>query len=170
MVVGIEECAKTAETEYRLCEISETHLGKGVPTNAEFVTNIARKLALLKNDDLKQAKKHNEKSTEYKSILSTACQQFRICVEKSVEDILLNEVVRRFRRNIVTKNRLKSLSKISLDDCRFIESMMTKYSFTEHSQPTETPLIQFDIEQIESDIDQMIKWIESFKSRPLGSA
>ncbi len=57
-----------------------------------------------------------------------------------VENDLLTDVVQRFRRDTMTKGKIMKLSKITLEDCKFIDDMMTKFSLYEHPQPTETPV------------------------------
>ena len=83
----------------------------------------------------------------------------RIIVEKSVEDVLLNQVVKRFRRDIKTKDMIEKLADISMDDCALIDEMMTKYSYYDHSMSDETPLVEFSIEDIESDATRLRDWI-----------
>ena len=72
---------------------------------------------------------------------------------------MLNEVVKRFRRDIQTKGRLTRLADISSDDCNLIDEMMTKYSYYDHSMSDETPLSEFSIEDIEEDALRVRNWI-----------
>ena len=68
------------------------------------------------------------------------CSDFRKLLERTVEDDLLNGVVRRHRRSVTTDNLLGRLPLITSEDCAFIDDMMTKYSCYEHSQSQETPI------------------------------
>lgn len=43
--------------------------------------------------------------------------------------------------------------------------MMSKYSFIEHSQPADATIIQYSIDEIESDIQKYIDWISEYKKR-----
>ena len=40
--------------------------------------------------------------------------------------------------------------------------MMTKYSFVEHSQPSDIPPLQYTVEEIEKDIQAFITWITEY--------
>ena len=95
------------------------------------------------------------------------CSEFRIQVEKCVEDILLNKVVTRFRRSVQTQGRLPALAKIQLEDCEFIDDLMTRYSVFEHSQTHELPTPLPDILMIKEDTQKLSQWIKTFKTRSL---
>lgn len=43
--------------------------------------------------------------------------------------------------------------------------MMTKYSAFEHSQSTERPINLPELSEIETDIDDMLKWCKDFNKR-----
>lgn len=45
------------------------------------------------------------------------------------------------------------------------DSMMTKYSAFEHSQSTERPINLPELSEIETDIDDMLKWCKDFNKR-----
>jgi hypothetical protein len=46
-----------------------------------------------------------------------------------------------------------------------IDSMMTKYSFNEHSQPEDSPLIQMDLDDTLSDIKNFVVWIKAYNKK-----
>ena len=56
------------------------------------------------------------------------CGDLRILVERCVETVLLNDVLIRFRRGLQTQKRIGALAKITLEDCAFIDDLMTQYS------------------------------------------
>lgn len=163
MVVGIYEKAKEAELEYKEIELLSSKTKKGVPSdNSSIGGKVRTQLNVLINDKL--SKLRNQKATdefsdEYKILFHNICQEFRNVVEKSVEDILINEVVKRFRRDIQTKNRLNKLAEISEDDCKLIDSLMTKYSYYDHSMSDETPLQEITFEELECDLNALKEWI-----------
>lgn len=103
-------------------------------------------------------------TSDYDSALKTACADFRILTERSIEKVILNGLMERFRRSIHTKH-LKSLTKIDLDDCTLIDSMMTKYSKYEHSQPDELFGVLPTPDEVASDLDRVIDWIDEFEKR-----
>jgi hypothetical protein len=103
-------------------------------------------------------------SREYQDACSRISQQLRICVERSVEDILLQQMVKRFSRRIMT-GKLMKLDRITSEDCSTIDSMMTKYSFNEHSQPEDSPFIQMDLDDVISDIKNFVSWIKAYNKK-----
>ncbi len=95
------------------------------------------------------------------------CSQFRIQIEHVVENILLSNVVKRFRRSVTTDNRIKNLSKITYSDCELIESMMTKYSCFVHSNSPEITVPIPSPLELETDIMSILNWHAKFKNRPI---
>jgi energy-coupling factor transporter ATP-binding protein EcfA2 len=104
-------------------------------------------------------------SEEYEDRAKSICSDFRILVERCVEKVLINDVLTRFRRSVETKNKIGALAKITSEDCQFVESLMTRYSSFEHSQPDELPAELPDFEEIKSDVTALASWIEGFKKR-----
>ena len=70
---------------------------------------------------LKEAKKAGATggANAYRIHAKGICTDFRILLERTVEDDLLNQVVRRHRRSVTTDNRLNPLANITPEDCRF---------------------------------------------------
>ncbi len=101
----------------------------------------------------------------YKIYAQSLCSNFRKLIERTVEDDLLSQVVRRHRRSVTTDNRLKELPKINQSDCEYIDGLMTKYSTYEHSQSSETPVFIPDPEELRKDIEDLKAWRDEFKKR-----
>ncbi len=143
--------------------------GKGEPAKPindsqkpdKTINDLIQRLAISKkvND--------TEGSTEYRPMAKALTSDFRILVEKCVEDVLLNAVVVRFRRSISTMGKLDKLAKIKLSDTQYLDGLMTKYSKYEHSQPTELPLGLINPEALEKDFNAMKAWIDEFTKRPI---
>jgi len=104
-------------------------------------------------------------AVEFDSALKTACGDFRILTERSIEKVILNGLIERFRRSIQTK-QLKSLTKLNSADCALLDSLMTKYSKFEHSQPDELAGMLPAPDELAADLDTIIAWIEEFEKRP----
>lgn len=102
----------------------------------------------------------------YRNLAQGICSDFRKLLERTVEDDLFNQVVKRHRRSITTDNRLIVLQHISLADCKFIDDLMTRYSFYEHSQSSEIPSFIPEEPELRNDIESLKKWREDFKKRP----
>ncbi|MPS32630.1 MULTISPECIES: AAA family ATPase [unclassified Salinivibrio] len=101
----------------------------------------------------------------YRALAQGICSDFRKLLERTVEDDLLNQVVRRHRRSVTTDNRLAPLPLIDQEDCKFIDELMTKYSCYEHSQSEETPVFIPDEPELRQDIQSLKDWRERFKTR-----
>ncbi len=106
------------------------------------------------------AKKAGEDSggEEYRRLAQGICSDFRKLLEQTVEDDLLNEVVKRHRRSITTDNRLGGLAHIKMKDCKFIDDLMTKYSSYEHSQSQEMPVFIPEEPELRTDIEALRNW------------
>ncbi len=116
---------------------------------------------------LAEAKKAGEATgaEAYRNHAQGVCSDFRKLLERTVEDDLLNQVVKRHRRSVTTENRLTSLSHITREDCRFIDDLMTKYSCYEHSQSLETPIFIPEEPELRADLESLKAWREEFKKR-----
>ena len=116
---------------------------------------------------LDEARKAGEASgaEAYRALAQGICSDFRKLLERTVEDDLLNQVVRRHRRSVTTDNRLAPLPLIDQEDCQFIDELMTKYSCYEHSQSEEVPVFIPDEPELRQDIQSLKDWRERFKNR-----
>jgi energy-coupling factor transporter ATP-binding protein EcfA2 len=142
--------------------------GSGQPGQIPpFGINPVKVLRSLRNDRLAKATKasHTEGSDAYYPLGKSICSDFRVAMERIVESVLLGDVVQRHRREVHTKDKLLNLAKITADDCRLIEGLMTKYSCFEHSQSNETPVEIPAPDEIAADIDCILGWQEEFSKR-----
>lgn len=101
----------------------------------------------------------------YDLTVKSACSDFRIILERTVELILLNDVVIRFRRDVMTKGKLRGIAKVMPEDCDLIDRLMTKYSVYEHSQADELPQVPVELDEFERDVLELIAWMNEFKGR-----
>lgn len=127
-------------------------------------TDKANNLLITRLQDAKKAGDASG-SAAYRSLAQGICSDFRKLLERTVEDDLLNEVVKRHRRSVTTENRLSGLSAIEPADCATIDRLMTKYSFYEHSQSTETPAFIPDEPELREDIEALKTWRDNFATR-----
>ncbi|WP_449428366.1 AAA family ATPase [Rhodanobacter umsongensis] len=98
-------------------------------------------------------------------MIQSVCSDFRVLVERLIEMTLLNGVVQRFQKNLTTKDKLAGLAKIRPEDCVLLESMMTKYSYHEHSQSQETPVPLPSTDELGIDLRAVVDWIQEFSAR-----
>lgn len=92
------------------------------------------------------------------------CTTFRNVIEYGVEQNLLSGVVSRFSRNVSTL-KIPCLNAITQEDISLFDSMMTKYSYYDHSHSIETPLPPPDIADVEADLIRMRDWAKAFAKR-----
>jgi energy-coupling factor transporter ATP-binding protein EcfA2 len=115
--------------------------------------------------DAKKASENGEFDRE-ESDVKSICSDFRVLVERSIENDLLCGVVQRFQRPIHTL-KLKHLAKLRDTDCNLLDSLMTKYSVFEHSQPTESPVELPKADDLLVDMTSLKTWREEYMKRPV---
>ncbi len=165
VLVGLRECCKNNNVNLFENHIRSTSNGKGMPDIKDAYHGKIR--TQLENLRLivQATAKMEEDSYEYRASVSRISQQLRICVERSVEEVLLMRMVQRFDRRIMTNNKVTKLTQITDEDCNMIDTMMTKYSFTEHSQPADSATLEMDLEEVEGDIAGFITWIKEYEKK-----
>jgi len=125
-----------------------------------------RAVNALLNKRLADAKKAFKKGDiVYENVARSICSDIRVLIERMVEMDLLNEVVRRFCEEVNTKGKIGALAKITKDDCSFVDEYMTKYSRYEHSQSEEVIIPLPPPDEIESDLNEIKRFIENVRSR-----
>lgn len=133
-------------------------------------SNIQKSANALRDQELAKLRKALDAKdvAGYETQAKYICSTFRTLVENSVEKLLINGVVARFRRSIVTKDKIGSLAKITTDDCVLIEDLMTRYSVFEHSQSIELPAETPDYDKLKEDIERFATWVSEFTGRKYG--
>ncbi|MGH8417879.1 MAG: AAA family ATPase [Pseudomonas sp.] len=121
----------------------------------------------LLNEYLPKLKKHqvDGDAESYDLMAKSVCSDFRIIVERAVEIVLLNTVVLRFRREVMTKGLIRQLSNITQKDCDLIDDLMTRYSVYEHSQSDDLPAVPPELDQLESDMKLLSDWMGEYSKR-----
>ena len=61
--------------------------------------------------------------------------------------------------------KLKDLAKLKDADCNLLDSLMTKYSGFEHSQPTESPVELPKPDDLLADMTSLKSWREEYAKR-----
>lgn len=105
----------------------------------------------------------------YTALMKGICSDVRILAERAVEEELLSGVVVRFRRSVMTKDKLTLLAKINGHDCLLIDGIMTRFSAFEHSQPPEMPTTLPSYEDVAADARALEKWVIEFRTRGAGA-
>ncbi len=165
LLVGMREACKSAGIPFSNHHIRSTRKGNGLPDfEDEYTGDLKAQLKGLFGV-VSTIETKDPDSREYNDALWRACQTFRKCVERSVEDILLLGMVHRFDRRIMTNGKVLKLTLLSPEDVKTIDDMMTKYSFTEHSQPIDSPPVQIDAPDLKTDIQTVLDWIKGYNKK-----
>jgi hypothetical protein len=69
-----------------------------------------------------------------------------------------------FKRPVHTL-KLKDLAKLKGEDCNLLDSLMTKYSGFEHSQPAESPVELPKPDDLLADMTSLKNWREEYAKR-----
>ncbi|MDI5934679.1 AAA family ATPase [Halomonas kalidii] len=147
--------------------IRSTDWGTGEPAHIPLSqSDIKSALNTLINQRYQDAKKASDNGEfQYAEILlKSMCSDFRSLVERSIENDLLCGVVQRFQRPVHTL-KLKDLAKLKAPDCDLLDSLMTKYSGFEHSQPTESPVEMPKPDELLADMNALKSWREEYAKR-----
>jgi energy-coupling factor transporter ATP-binding protein EcfA2 len=158
----------TPQTVYREIALRSLEGVVGLATETNVLeSNVDKALNGLLNERVARARKEFDSGDliGYQSTIKAICSDFRILVERSVEEQLLGAVVLRFRREVQTKNKLASLALIELEDCILLDRLMTDYSCFEHSQPREIGQRPPDLGTLSTDISALKEWLGRFDRR-----
>ena len=165
LLVGLSTCCSKASVAFKECHIRAGIQYKGLPDFEDlYHGKIKNQLNGILNT-IAQIKKKDENSEDYQNAIDAVHKKFRILVERSVEDVLILSTVRRFDKQIRTQGIIKKLANIKVEDCEIIESMMTKYSYFEHSQPQDSATVIVDIEDLQKDIEAFRDWVTEYNKR-----
>jgi len=148
--------------------IFSEHWGTGEPGKSILDSQKpAKAINFLLGTELSAAKKvlENDGTPAYQHLAKSICGEFRNTLERIIENDLLNQIVMRYRRGVQTMGRLAALVKINQVDVDLIDTMMTKYSKYEHSQPEEIPNGRIEPDEIGADLQTIADWIKEFKAR-----
>ena len=140
------------------------HVEQGLPWNG---LPTRKRIGELKQAWQRADKLYREKGAkEYDPVATRLYADLRRTWERAVEEVLLNDVVQRFRQSIET-NRLKKIGDITPADLTAVEQGMTKCSKWEggHDQalavnePLPAPT------EVKADIECLETWVASVVSR-----
>ncbi|MDE0154162.1 MAG: hypothetical protein OXS28_00915 [Gammaproteobacteria bacterium] len=154
-----------------IVSIRSTDWGTGEPASIPLSqSDIKIALNTLLNQRYQEAKGvHEDGEFENAEILlKSICSEFRTLLERSIENDLLCGVVQRFQRPVHSL-KLKALAKLKSEDWKLLDSLMTKYSGFEHSQPTESPVELPSPKELHDDMMALKNWREEYAKRPISA-
>ena len=135
----------------------------GLPINLEKTKPAANRLL---NEGIAEAKKaRNIGDEQYELVAKGLCRDIRILMEQIVESDLLDGIVRRYSPEVQTKGKIEHLAKITTEDCKFVDDMITAYSRYEHSQPDEAPVPLPQLDQLEGDLKRITAFVNEIQNR-----
>jgi len=164
LMVQLEDAAKRAGIKHKTVALRAESWGVGEPYNP-VQGKPATILSKLEGRVEEAAGLGKNSAEQYERLAKGICSDFRILLESMIESNLISDVVQRFRRNIITKNRIMKLAKIDSTDCKLFDDLMTEYSKYEHSQPFEAPVSLPEPAKLKKDIGELRKWLIEFDKR-----
>ncbi len=167
----IKHFSDKKDIKFDLISIRSSDRSNGEPASFPLSqSDIKTALNILINQRYQEAKNAYENSEFEQSdnLLKGMCSDFRILVERCIENDLLCGVVQRFQRPISTL-KLKQLAKLESIDCILLDSLMTKYSGFEHSQPEESPVNLPNPDELKVDMEKLKDWRNEYASRSLSN-
>lgn len=168
LLVLLQDYGKKEERDPKVTCVRSEVWGTGEPGDTPlFAKKPDKALHTLLNVSLAKARNvlHEEGQSSYSLFAKAICSDFRIVLERMIEAELLADVVQRFRRAITTQGKLEKLPRITPEDCKLFDEMMTKYSRYEHSQPNEAPVALPDPQELKKDMETLRDWRNSFLAR-----
>lgn len=166
----VETAGKKVGVEFAVVSLQRQSWGAGEPGGPPLPAQKPEKaLNSLLGERLSKARKiFNEVGKdEYQVHAKALCSDVRITMERLIENDLLADVVQRFRRPINTMGKIEKLAKISAEDCKLFDDLMSKYSRYEHAQPDETPVALPEPDELDADLKRLKAWLDDFNSRPV---
>ncbi|WP_163582089.1 AAA family ATPase [Gracilibacillus saliphilus] len=164
----LEELSKRNSITSNVIGLSRRSWGTGEPGDTSlFAKRPDKALNKLINENIAKAKKDRDTIDEetHQLIVKGICSEFRIILERLVESVLLSDIVKRFSREINTRNKIHKLINIKETDCDMFDEYMTKYSKHEHSQSIEAPVTLPTLDELETDMNIVKNWVDDFNKR-----
>jgi hypothetical protein len=147
------------------------HLSKGAGVCAEELPWVALKVS-KRIGHLKKLLQDAEKlhrdghQAAYEREASMIYGYLREAWERGIEEVLLGSVVERYRPSVQTK-QVTDIADISVEDCKAVESAMTKCSrwLPGHDQAAAARADIPEPSDIRTDIDVLEKWVAAIRRR-----
>ena len=147
--------------------LNQTPEGFGVAEESLpfFGANVFQRVGMLRNKQVECAKRRKAgDQAGYRLLVRDLYNDLRMAWERGVEEVLLNEVVLRFRKGVET-NRLKRVA-VETEDVTAITAGMAKCSnYTGHDGAQEANVAPPSPDEMEADINALEAWRKSVVSR-----
>lgn len=163
----LQDCAKTQNVDSLPIAINSRSFGKGDPSSIPlYGQKVTNSLEILKSTELKKLEEifNNGDKEDYDKMAQSFCSDFRKLIERVIEETLLCNIVLRYRYDVQTK-RMRYLSQIEENDCKFLYDLMTKYSTYEHSQSIDKTEDLPEPKEIKDDLLELSTWNSAFTKK-----
>jgi energy-coupling factor transporter ATP-binding protein EcfA2 len=125
---------------------------------------VTKRLGQLKGFVEDAAQKYKLGAEEYEKIAGFVCTKIRKTVERAVEEVLLADIVHRYRRTIYA-SKVLDLGKIRRQDLILLDDLMTRYSIQVHDQSEESKVKIPTPDKLKEDVTKLSEWIKEFRKR-----
>jgi hypothetical protein len=166
-VVRLLEEARPQKIAASTCMLVKSPIGAGVVTgDVPWEAKKFRALVGALKDQCQTARAEAAKGNldAFGALLSQICTDLRKTIERAVEEVLLREIVMRYRRQVHVSN-LRELDAIKKDDLELLDRLMTRYSSPQHSQTPESRVPPPSIDQVERDVEALDAWAKAFRKK-----
>ena len=126
------------------------------------IQNLQRQISRLRQQCVEA--RANEDVETFHSVVKGIRADFREAIERAVEQVLLQDIVRRYRRRLYV-SKVLDLQVIDLDDLRLLDELMTDYSSLDHLQEPESYVPPAEVDRIEQDLTRLEDWRKSFEGK-----
>lgn len=166
-LVTLEDLAEKAQVPVHDQQVIREYEAAGavypdVPLEALKTKDRIKRMNSLLDDAEKRYKDNGMKA--YEPIANQICKEMRKTIERAIEEVLLADIVRRYRRNIYASNVTK-LVKMRKEDCIFLDDLMTDYSKIEHDQEVESRVPLPSPDKLTTDIKKLSTWVTEYNKR-----
>jgi len=164
--VSLREIAKKEKVSLLDQNVVKGYTGPGAcyPEAPWEALEVTKRIKKLKNLTEEAEKKYKEGMPEYEKIAGFVCLRIRKTIERAVEEILLCDIVHRYRRNLYAQN-VRKLEKMTLNDIKFLEDLMTRYSVELHDQAEESKAKIPTPKELKEDVQNLEAWVKQYKER-----
>ncbi len=137
--VTLQDAAKKKKVKVSLQTVERGYNGTGICTDDMAWETMKVRERIRKMGDLirEATEKYKQGNKEYEPYADSLCKKFRQTIERAVEEVLLRDIVQRYRRRIIPTN-IKQLDVIKKQDWEILERLFDKYSRYEHDQEVES--------------------------------
>jgi hypothetical protein len=129
--------------------------------------NVGKRVGFLKTRHQEAKARHAKGKTEYESFAKETYGFLREAWERGVEELVLNGVVRRYSKEVKTKQLKRVAQDLRPADYEVVDAAMTRCSefFRGHDQPATAGTRVPSVDDLEADIGKLESWVAEMNKR-----